>query len=194
MNLSKLLCYVLISYYFNFNLCATASPSLFEKYKNEYFIETGTYEGEGILMALNAGFPQVYSIELSPTLHAFCCERFISDSNVHILLGDSTNILPILLKHIDAPATFWLDGHYSGGSTSKGSQNTPILFELESIKNHPIHTHTILIDDVRCFGTDQFDFIGINEIVLKILEINQDYIISFEDGHQENDILVAKVP
>jgi len=42
---------------------------LFEKYPNPVFIETGTYHGEGIQYALQAGFKNVRSVELSEPLY-----------------------------------------------------------------------------------------------------------------------------
>ena len=40
----------------NFNL---------KKYKNSVFLETGTYQGDGIKKALEAGFEKIYSIEIN---------------------------------------------------------------------------------------------------------------------------------
>jgi hypothetical protein len=95
---------------------------------------------------------------------------------------------------IDAPATFWLDGHYSGAGTAKGKTNTPLLQELDHIGSHHIKTHTILIDDVRQFGTQEMDFITLDEVVEKVRSINPNYKFLFEDGFIPNDVLVAVVP
>jgi len=173
---------------------STTTEQVFAKYKNKYFIETGSYRGDGIQMALNVGFPIVLSIELSPVLCQECIERFKNQKNVAVLQGDSSIVLPLLLTNIDAPATFWLDGHYSGGITAKGTSFSPILAELDAIANHPIKTHTILIDDVREFGKIDFDYVNLNTIVEKIYSINPDYLISFEDGFIPNDVLVARIP
>ena len=108
-------------------------------------------------------------------------------------LGDSGNILYEVIKDIDSPITFWLDGHFSGGSTALGSEACPILKELDQIKKHPIKTHTILIDDLRVFGTHSFNFITIDQIKEKILEINPNYTFWYENGVIPNDVLVAQV-
>lgn len=175
------------------NLEAVTTKDVFAKYPNKYFIESGTHRGDGVRMALEGSFEQIYSIELSPYFYEMCCKMFATMPKVHLFFGDSTSVLPQLLKQIDAPATFWLDGHYSWNQTARGDTNTPILQELENIRNHFIKTHTILIDDVRQFGTIEFDFIELDDIVEKILEINPDYVISFEDGYVPNDVLVAKI-
>ena len=88
---------------------------------------------------------------------------------------------------------FWLDGPWSGHPTARGKTNTPILLELEAIQRHPIKTHTILIDDIRCFGCEEFDFIKLSTIVRKIYQINGNYRITYARGHRHNDILVAQV-
>lgn len=173
-------------------LHATTTAEVFRKYPNKYFIETGSYEGDGIQNALTAGFHEIYSIELSPYYYEQASDRFKKFENVHILYGDSSYILKELLQQIDAPATFWLDGHYSYGNTAKGNGNTPLLMELRAIQEHPINTHTILIDDIRCFGTADFDFIRLEEAIQLLKTINPNYIITFENGHVCKDVLVAR--
>ncbi len=171
----------------------TAPKVGFEKFRNKFFIETGSYEGEGIAMAIQAGFPSIYSIELAPFWYHHCKDRFGSVPSVHLFFGDSTKVLEKVLCEVDAPATFWLDGHWSGEGTAQGKTKTPILAELAAIAQHPIKNHTILIDDIRCCGTSDFDFIDLEEIIEKILEINGKYKITFEHGTFPRDILVAQV-
>ena len=173
---------------------ATTTSAVFAKYPNRYFIETGTYFGDGIASALEAGFPFVYSIELGEDLYTRCCARFAETPNVKLFLGDSAALLPSLLETIDAPATFWLDGHFSNGYTAKGPTNTPLLTELEHIARHPIKTHTLLIDDVRALGTPDFDDITLEMVLEKIRLINPEYQITYEDGYCPNDVLVATIP
>ena len=74
-----------------------------------------------------------------------------------------------------------------------GKTNSPILQELDQIKKHHIKSHTILIDDVRLFGTHEFDYVTLDQIIDKILEINPSYKISFVPGYVNNDILVAQI-
>lgn len=170
------------------------SESVFAKYPNKFFVETGSYMGYGIEMALNVGFPIVYSVELSPHYFQYCVFKFRKQRNVHLLFGDSAKVLPVILQKITVPATFWLDGHWCGkdnGDTEKGDTCTPLLAELDAIQQHPIKTHTILIDDVRCFGKDIFDFISKETIIKKLLEINPHYTIGYENGLEKNDVLVA---
>ncbi len=173
---------------------AWATLGLFNEFPNRYFVETGSLRGEGVIEALRTGFTEIHSIELSPHYHSYCKDTFSHLPHVHFWLGDSATLLEEIIQKIDKPITFWLDGHYSGTDTAKGSRNTPILQELAAIKRHPIKTHTILIDDVRLFSSEEFDHISLSTVKQLILEINPNYVISFKDAFQERDILVATVP
>lgn len=164
----------------------------FPRCPNKYFIETGSYFGQGIQMALNSNlFEQIYSIELAPHFYEHCKKLFAKYPNVKLLQGNSGEVMPQILSQIDAPATFWLDGHYSSDNTAKGITNNPILDELESIRQHRIKNHTIMVDDLRLFGTSEFDFIEVDDIKQKILEINPKYKFTLLEGTLPNDILLA---
>jgi hypothetical protein len=181
---------------------------ILNNYPNDIFIETGTYLGEGVLMALEAGFKRIVTIELSKELYRETFIKFGYHPYVKSVYGDSAKVLPQILKHLNEPVTFWLDSHFvaPGTRTALGEVNSPLLFELEVIKNHHIKTHTILIDDMRCWKnkpnqypkdhsySNNFDPEILRE---KLLEINPDYNISYIDNIingkvEANDIIVAK--
>lgn len=161
----------------------SANKGLFAKYPNRVFIETGSMGGDGIQQALDEGFEKVYSIEIDHQWWRHCQERFKDVPNVHLLLGDSAQMLGPLLKIINEPVTFWLDGHV-------GAESTPLLTELEVIKNHPIKNHKILIDDLRDW---KMKYHGFNTDTLKglLMKINPKYTLKLEDGWKPNDILAA---
>lgn len=118
--------------------------------KTNYYIETGTYLGDGIKCVLN-NYENIYSIELSNKWHEYNVEQFKNNKNVKIYLGDSKKILPELLNNINEPITIFLDAHYSGGTTEFGEEEVPLLFELEILKNR-IYDDIIIIDDCRLLG------------------------------------------
>ena len=70
-----------------------AYSNLFKRYLHRVFIETGSYQGDGIQMAFDAGFEKVYSIELVEALFLQCVERFEGDLDVRVIFGDSANEL-----------------------------------------------------------------------------------------------------
>jgi hypothetical protein len=112
-------------------------------------VETGTYLG-GTIAATRKQFAQIYSIELSPEFHKSAKEKFGDDPKVHLLLGDSGIVLREILLAVNRSALFWLDAHYSGGSTARGAVDSPIVKELDTILALRPHS-VVLIDDARCF-------------------------------------------
>lgn len=119
------------------------------KYNLNWFIETGTYTGF-MVSAVRDHFDYVYSIELSHKLAREAIRRFRRCSNVVIMHGDSSQVLPSLLDKIESPCLFWLDAHYSKGVTARGDKDTPVMEEIKAISNHNM-LHCVLIDDARLF-------------------------------------------
>ena len=122
------------------------------KYNLRIFVETGTYRGD-MVEAMRGCCDHIYSIELSETLYQDCLSRFRGIPGIELIHGDSGVELGTLIKQIRRPALFWLDGHYSGGITARGTKDTPIMQELAHILSAPDMGHVIIIDDARCFGT-----------------------------------------
>jgi FkbM family methyltransferase len=116
------------------------------------YIETGTFMGDGIREALcNMKFREIHSIELNFGYYLKACENFKNEPRVRCHYGDSSIILPQLLKHINEPIIIFLDAHYSGGDTSGSDETIPIFDEL-SVLNKRMYDDIIIIDDTRLFG------------------------------------------
>jgi hypothetical protein len=115
--------------------------------KTSHYIETGTYLGNGIKNVLD-NYDNIHSIELSKKWYDYNLEQFKDNKNVKIYLGDSKKVLPKLLNTINEPITIFLDAHYSGGETEFGEEETPLLFELDILKNRE-YDDIIIIDDCR---------------------------------------------
>ena len=131
--------------------------SYLKKYKIKNFIETGTHVGDTLAYIAVDKKISCTSIELNDYYFQLNKERFLSYKNVNLIKGDSGVIIKELVRTIQNPTLFWLDGHYSGGITGKGALETPISIELESILNSDVEGHIILVDDARCFiGRDDY--------------------------------------
>lgn len=142
------------------------------------FVETGTYTGE-MVWAQRKNFDLIHSVELHNAFYKKAVRKFHDFRHIHIHHGDSADVLKKLITDLP-PALFWLDAHYSGGQTAKGSKETPIREELEIIlaSGQP---HGILIDDARCFGS-YTDFPTPEEL----MELIGDYVL-------EDDIIWKKL-
>lgn len=146
-----------------------------KKYLLDTLIETGTYFGDMLYAQANV-FKTLYSIELDHTLFSQAQNRFNNFSHIHIYEGDSSSLLPIIIKKLTRSSLFWLDGHYSGGLTAKGKKECPIFAELRSIAQSK-YDHIILIDDARCF-TGAHDYPTIDELKKTIATMYKNASIS----------------
>ncbi|MGE5400256.1 MAG: hypothetical protein ACM3S2_07620 [Ignavibacteriales bacterium] len=139
------------------------------KYQIKTLVETGTYLGF-MLEALKDSFDNLISIELSEPLYQRAVKKFAPYPHIKIYNGDSAMTLPVAVRDIREKCLFWLDGHYSGGVTSKADIETPIMAELKTVFSHPVKDHLILIDDARLFiGTRDYPTIeGLKNYVSKL--------------------------
>ncbi|MDB6025719.1 MAG: hypothetical protein JWM68_1942 [Verrucomicrobiales bacterium] len=132
-------------------------------------VETGTFKGD-MVFALRKSFQNIYSIELGQELFEQAKKRFASMNHVTILQGDSGEVLEKVLREINTPTLFWLDGHYSSGITARGDLDTPIVQELAHVARHPLREkHVLLVDDARCFvGKNNYPTLaGLQELCRK---------------------------
>ncbi len=153
-------------------------------YKAHTLVETGTYYGMTVEAMLRR-FEQIYTIELAADLYERAEKQFAGYPHVHVLPGDSAEVLPALLEVISEKCLFWLDGHYSGSGTARGSADSPIIGELNAIRKHLRNDHVILIDDARLFdGTN--GYLTQQEAFSLLREINPLYSV-----RQRDDIIQA---
>jgi len=155
------------------------------------YVETGTYLGDTTYF-LAKRFPRVISLEPEPELFAQAEKRFATMKNVEILNAASESVFPKLLPKLSGNINFWLDGHYSGGTTwptYKGENDTPIALELIQIEANieKFKNVAVLVDDVRCFQSDS----SVSGYP------NLDYLVDWArrigmNWHIEHDIFVAK--
>lgn len=156
------------------------SGSLFTKYKNDYdtFIETGSYIGDGIQSALNAGFNKIYSYELAPVYYEQTKKRFLNEAKLSLFFGDSRTLLKELLKTNKSKILFWLDAHFSGGDTEGGGLEETLEKELSVIKESDVSDFVLLIDDMNPELANFY--IGKTQQIFDIEKI------TIEDGYQEH--------
>lgn len=151
-----------------------------KRFSIDTFIETGTYKGK-MVYAVIPHVKEIYSVELDNTHFQNARKRFRGYPNIHILHGQSGEILPKILGDIDRPCLFWLDAHWSGGSTAKGTVDTPIVQELKCVVNHvKADKHIILIDDARCF-TGKNDYPTLEFLKKYISGMFPDWIFEIND-------------
>jgi hypothetical protein len=165
----------------------------FKDYPNSVYVETGSYEGSSIDLALQAGFTDIRAIEIDAASVYHCRERF-SHKPVIMFQGDSAEILWDVIKGIETPITFWLDSHWQMlHGTEPGKNPWPLFEELEQIALHPIKTHTIIIDDILFLTHSEITGWNYDMIERAIRKINPAYEIRYKPNPIINNILIATV-
>jgi hypothetical protein len=133
--------------------CVKQAVLLRNNLDDSTWIETGTFLGDTTeFLSFSSSF--VHTIEPAPELYAKAKQRFLEFQNVKVHNAISEIIFPQLLPTLSGNVCFWLDGHYSGGNTFAGPNDTPLLVELKCISEnlHRFSNTVILIDDIRLCG------------------------------------------
>lgn len=174
-------------------MATTLTMAVLDKIESKKaFIETGSLDGDGIRMALQAGYETVFSIELDVNKFNACTHKFRNNNKVKVLHGDSKDVLPVLINNfVLQEATLWLDAH------ALGTEEPVIVTELTRIAQGKIRTHTLLIDDMRLVRGKQTwgGLTSIDELEQLVYGINENYVISYvANTIAHDDILMAEVP
>lgn len=118
---------------------------------NPSFVETGTYLGEGVEAAIQAGFEHIWTVDLEDSGKWSNSNALTSHPGVVYGKGDSALFLADLVPQITTPVTFWLDAH-PVGYFQLLQPDLPLVKELLAISFRSRHAYDIvLIDDLRLF-------------------------------------------
>lgn len=167
----------------NFGINRELVENIAKKGSIKNFIETGTYLGNTSVWASNH-FENVHTIEISEEIYSNTSKKYQYIKNIHFYLGDSKNVLPIIIPKINGSAIFWLDGHWCGRNTGGKFNECPIFDELnQAIK---VESPVILIDDLRYFlGPNPYDhgenYPTLHGIILFLTKELPHHFITFHD-------------
>lgn len=120
----------------------------------EIFVETGTYEGDNLLLA-EKYFKACFSVELNDEHFAEAQQAFKDKENIFIEHGDSKELLASIKEHVQEACTvFWLDAHDICNAINPDIEPTdaqsPILGELNAIER--LNENSVLmIDDAHLY-------------------------------------------
>lgn len=153
------------------------------------WIETGTYKGETTRFLAGFGM-QVHTLEPESNLYSAAVSSLAHLPNVKVHFGTSEELLPNILAQVSTNCNFWLDGHYSGGKTFKGTVDFPLLEELSSIAKECMdgRSLTVFVDDVCCLSPIYEETFKVNLL---------DYLVDWARQHKlvwtiENDIFIMR--
>lgn len=182
-----------ISYSLNKDFPSGAlKPSLLKTLRDffgiEIFIETGTNLGNTAAIAADI-FQEVHSVEVFPEFYTKALQRFQNVSHVFLHFGDSAKALKEIIPFSTQKILFYLDGHFDGGASGKGTTNTPILEEIRAISSSGRKDALLLIDDICDFQASFYpdrikntcfeNYPDLSSLIEEILQINPRYQICF---------------
>lgn len=177
----------------------------FKEYKGNHniFVETGSYHGDSIVLAKQAGYKRIISMDIDGANVAQCQERFrlipddkhqAENGHINITCCDSAIGLLKAMKFVNEPAMIWLDAHSQLFDDEPKTENPfPLLMELEQLRKHPIKTHTILIDDILILTHPKVTGWDNDVIENALLAINPAYKFTYLSNPVVNNILMAHV-
>lgn len=156
-----------------------------KKHDISTLVESGTYLGD-MIWAQQDNFEKIYTIELSKYLQEAAKQRFRNRPHIEFIHGDSGKLMSTLIKDLPEKTLFWLDGHYSGGTTARGDKDCPITEKVKAILSSDIE-HVLLIDDARYFIGER-DYPTINGLSAYILSVYPNSSIEIE-----NDCIIVEL-
>lgn len=147
--------------------------NLIRDFGADTFFETGTGFGFGVQVARTVPFSRIFSVEIVAAEVERLRPAFSSDPRVQLLIGRSIDVMGQLLPRIPGNMIFWLDAHFPGahhhlqGYDAEKDLDTrlPLEKELMLIKQlRPGKRDVILIDDLRIYEKDKFEWGNLNDI------------------------------
>lgn len=123
-----------------------------KKRGHRILVEAGTYKGETTAYFI-PHTDQVISVELHDGLYAAARQRFAKHPKVTLIHGDSLVEVPKIVANCSTPPLVYLDGHFSGPGTAEGPEMEPAESTLRRLADVTPAGTTIVIDDLRLFGS-----------------------------------------
>lgn len=165
------------------------------------FVETGSWRGDAIRQAIDAGYEQVYSIDIDQANTDFCKDRFRMKTNgyenvdgcrVYLATGDSAKVIwPAL---VNSQAVIWLDAHAQFLEYEPEYENPyPLLLELLEIKRFGRIDNTILIDDILHLTHPDVTGWSRKTIEDSVYAINDRYKIEYIANPVKNNLMVCTI-
>ena len=136
---------------------------LFRLRGHRVFIEAGTYRGNTVAFFLDHA-DEITSVELHGGLYADAHRRFAANPKVTIVHGDALTEIPRIVAEVSGPPLVFLDGHFSTGGTATGAEMEPARAMLPALGRAAPPGTTVVIDDLRLFGSGMVGFPQLDEL------------------------------
>ncbi|WYD80630.1 MAG: hypothetical protein V8K32_15115 [Candidatus Electrothrix gigas] len=130
---------------------------------SDCFCETGTYHGNAVIKALEAGFKNIATVEVSKVNQEKARKRIDEHpmskaAHIDYVLGDAEQNMIRLVEfaksHEAEHPVFWLDAHthvFEDGTRTEGNE-CPLISEISAVNQGFNGSAILLIDDLRIVG------------------------------------------
>jgi len=136
---------------------------VFQERGHRVFIEAGTYRGNTVAFFLSHA-DEITSVELQDGLYADAVRRFAAHPKVTIVHGDALTEIPRVVAEVSRPPLVFLDGHFSMQGTAVGTEMEPARAMLPALGRAAPPGTTVVIDDLRLFGSGMVGFPQLDEL------------------------------
>jgi hypothetical protein len=136
---------------------------VFRQRGHRVFVEAGTYRGNTVAFFLPHA-DQITSVELHEGLYADAVRRFAGQPRVTIVQGDALTEIPRIVAGLSEPPLVFLDGHFSEHGTAAGTEMEPARAMLPALGRAAPPGTTVVIDDLRLFGSGSHGFPQLDEL------------------------------
>ena len=143
-----------------------------KRFKLDILVETGTWRAMTVHRCFHS-FRKIFTIELDPELAGQAKSDFQNAGHVHVIEGDSGQMLYNVLKIVQEPCLLFLDAH-------NGTASTPVMTEIAVAFMLLRDKSVILIDDMRDFrGTNGYPTVV--ELVEGLKKVLPHYVVEVKD-------------
>lgn len=184
-----------------------------DKYKIEYYFETGTGKGSSLEYATRHSFKKCYTVDIDEELLKYSYNKLkdISTCDIEFFVGKSVDILDEYVPQLpkESSTLFFLDAHFPGADFGKCTHEESInrykddAYPLEKevniiLKNRDVSKDVIIIDDLLLYEDGKYDHLNLSSgqgwlQMVTGLEINSKFLYEkFEKTHDFKKQLKAQ--
>lgn len=164
---------------------------------SDSYVETGTYKGGSLCAAADADFRRLYTCDANRDFMQRAHKNMRRwGAVVHYHVGDSPQMLPLMLDEAGCRCAILLDAH--GIRKERDSfavvDPFPLPRELAVLRREYRCDHLIMVDDIDQCGTPKMGNIARSDVEAALKAINPEYTFRLFDGVRPEMLLVAVPP
>ena len=152
------------------------------------FVECGSAGGQGIQAAIEAGYSEIYSVDINQYCVDECKTRFKNITHVSIACEDCGQWLETTLNQLNKPCAIYMDANGWAQETE-----SPYHASIRALKRHGRKDHIVVVDDMNHNNSSRAEMMrdvrrslsegSDQDITKQLVSVNPDYYLYLEDSH-----------